>query len=103
MGQSVDALQYKLDRMSEEIKEADTLTARQRVGQRYLSQLVEAGGLRQGEIRTAMVAGRVAQLLGVSQQLIESQIQKLSKVSTTGRYMGDRRDRSIGVGQAEKR
>jgi len=76
--QAVDALQYKLSRMSKEIKATDTLTGRERVGQRYLRELVELGGLRQGELRSAMVVDRVAQLLGVNQRVIESQLRKLS-------------------------
>lgn len=83
---AADALGYKLSRMEDELGQSDTVSGRERIGQRYLSDLVGLGVLGQGTIRRAMVIGQVAQLLGVSQGAVESQLRRLSAASTTRRW-----------------
>lgn len=77
--QAVDALTFKLDRMEKELTGSDTLSGRQRITQQYLRQLADMGLLRQSAMRRAMVVGRVAAALGVSQRAVESELDSLSK------------------------
>ncbi len=76
---AVDALEYKLSRLKDELEQTDTLTGRERIAQRFLGDLVALGVLDQGSLRRAMVVGRVAGLLGVGERAVSSELERLGR------------------------
>jgi len=77
--QAVDALDYKFSRMNDELSSSVTLTGRERVARRYLQDLTDLGVMGQGAIRRAMIVGKLAQILGVSQRAVEEELKQVVK------------------------
>ncbi len=96
------ALEYKLGRMRAQLDAADTLTGRERVAGQYLQELVRMGVLGQSAIRKAMVVGRVADALGISQRAVDDHLKQLSAAATRGRQAyGQRAERDTLSGTNE--
>lgn len=100
--QAQDALQYKLSRMRHELESTDTMTGRERLVEQYLLDLTQAGGGQLSQIRRAMIAGRVSQLLGISQQVVESRWSQLHQAKRSpGRSARQPSDTSVQTQEAE--
>jgi DNA primase len=68
---AADALEFKLGRMREDLGGAETITGREKVAERYLSQLSSLGVERLGVLRRAMLVERLAGLLGLSRTTVD--------------------------------
>lgn len=87
VGGARDALQYVLDRMGADLKEAGGVTGRERVATEYVRQLAGMGFEGAGPIRRAMMVQRVASLLGMK----EERVNELLKAGAKGGRRGTQR------------
>lgn len=75
---ATEALEYKLIRMRSDLAAAGTMAGRQKVAERYLSELAQLGARRLGVLRRAMVVQRLAELLGLAPAAVDSLLKKPS-------------------------
>ena len=78
--EAIDALDYQFARVKEQMDAAQTMTARQRIAEDYLRRIAVLDLRKTGPIRKAMVMQRLAQMLHMSEEAVNTLLKKFAPV-----------------------
>lgn len=102
MDEALDALAYQFGRIARHLERESTITGRQKVAEKYLSDVAQLGLGRAGAIRRSLVIQRLAGLLHMSEaaidEILRKQVRKAPRVQGPG--VRAPREQGVASGQA---
>ncbi len=82
LAQAADALEFAHQRTAAKMDAQGTLTGRQRVAEAFLNQVVDLGLARTGRLRRSLVVGRLAELLRIGEDEVDTILRERSPRSS---------------------